>query len=140
MLELPKMPELRTACSSLRGLSYLHGAAWYLSSANVDWYDRSRKRPVPLVSTTMAIVNSVVDAEYWARIDAMLPKERIAKSLAMFQWMHEMVGRQILKEVNASGSCPMSDEELKWQQALRMYGEEPAVVAMIKRRLKDVSR
>ena len=87
----------------------------------------------------MAIVNRVIDTEYRARIDAMLPKERIAKSMAMFQWMHEMVGWQLIKEVAASGGCPMSNEELKWQKALRMYGEEPAVVAMIERRLKDVS-
>ena len=69
----------------------------------------------------------------------MLPKERVARSLEMFQWMREMVGRQILKEVATSGVQPLSDEELKWQCALRMYGAEPAVVALIERRQKDVS-
>jgi len=88
----------------------------------------------------LAIVNSVIESEYQARIDAMLPKERIARSLAMFQWMREMVGRQLIKEVTASGGRPLSDEELKWRKALRMYRSEPAVVAMIERRLKDVSR
>jgi len=39
------------------------------------------------------IETDIIETEYRARIAAMLPQERIARSLAMFQWMREMVGR-----------------------------------------------
>ncbi len=87
----------------------------------------------------MAIVNSDIETEYQSRIDAMLPKERVARSLAMFQWMREMIGRQVRQEAAANGDLPLTDEQLKWQCALRMYGAEPAIVALIERRQKDVS-
>ena len=98
------------------------------------------RKPLPeLASKVLSIADSEIETEYQARIDAMSPKERIAKSLAMFQWMREMVGRQVRKEAAANGGRPLTAEELKWQCALRMYGSEPAVVALIERRQKDVS-
>ena len=111
-------------------LEWRHGYSFITGFDHRYWHQ---------MSGHLAIVNSIVEIEYQARIDAMLPKERIARSLAMFQWMREVVGRQLIKEVVASGERPMLDEELKWQTALRIYGAEPAVVALIERRLKDVS-
>ncbi len=103
------------------------------------WYDQEKQPLAFPTSEYLATAYSAVETEYRARIDVMLPKERIAKSLAMFQWMREMVGRQVRKEVAANGGLPLSDEQLKWQCALRMYGAEPAVVALIERGRKDVS-
>lgn len=81
---------------------------------------------------------SPIEAEYQARNDALLPKERIARGAAMFQWAREIIGRQILREAAARGVV-LSDEELKWRTALRVYGGEPAVVALIQRRLDELS-
>ena len=79
-----------------------------------------------------------VETEYQSRLDALLPKERIARAAAMFQWSRDMIGRQLTKEHAADGGA-LSAEELKWHIALRMYGSEPAVAALIRRRLEDVS-
>jgi hypothetical protein len=57
----------------------------------------------------------------------------------MFQWFRAMIGRQIRDALGADGVA-ISDEELKLRVALRIYGGEPAVAAMIRRRLADVSR
>ncbi len=46
-----------------------------------------------------------------------------------------MLARQITAEMGE-----MSDERLKLEVALRQYGSEPAVRAMIEERLKHVSR
>ena len=81
---------------------------------------------------------SSVEIEYQTRMNALLPKERIARSAAMFQWFREMIGRQLVKEHITDGTV-MSDEELKWRIALWMYGGEPVVAAMIRRKLEDVS-
>ncbi len=80
----------------------------------------------------------LIEDEYNARIDALSPRERIARSFALFQWMREMIGREIQKESIVSNGCEFSPEELKWRVALRIYGSEPAVVALIERRLADV--
>lgn len=79
-----------------------------------------------------------IETEYQTRVDALLPKERVARAAAMFQWAREMIGRQIVKERRVEGRS-ISAEELKWRIALRMYGGEPEVAAMIQRRLHDVS-
>lgn len=66
-------------------------------------------------------------------MDALSPKERVARSVALFNWAREMIARQILAERG-----PMSPERLKWEVALRQYGSEPSVRAMIERMLADV--
>mgnify|MGYP001401134872 CR=1 FL=1 len=91
-------------------------------------------------STTSGVESlSVIESESIARMDALLPKERIEKSMAMFHWMREMIGRQLVLEVADAGGAKMSDEELKWRTALRIYGSEAAIVAMIERKLQDIS-
>ena len=82
---------------------------------------------------------STTEAKYWSLIDALCPKERVARAAAMFQWSREMFARQFIRERTAEGTT-ISDEELKWHVALRMYGSEPAVATMIRQRLEDVSR
>lgn len=74
-----------------------------------------------------------VEAIYQTRMAAMAPKERIARTAAMFQWTREMIARRILTE-----GGPMSAERLKWRVALRLYGNEPEVAAMIRGMLENV--
>lgn len=64
----------------------------------------------------------------------MSPKDRIARSIAMFQWARELIGRQII-----AAKGPMSAERLKWEIALRQYGSDPTARATIERKLNDVS-
>ncbi len=80
---------------------------------------------------------SSVAAQYQATQDAMSVKERIARSAALFQWMREMIGREIAEKYAADGVA-ISAEELKLRVALRIYGSDPAVVALIQRRLENV--
>ena len=51
----------------------------------------------------------------------------------MFSWTCEQLARQITAEQGQ-----MSNEALKWQVALRLYGDEPVVRGMIEQRLADV--
>ena len=85
----------------------------------------------------MSVELSEVEIEYRRRIDAMTPQERVARSLAMFQWMRDMIARQIDKEQAEAGK-PLSPEQLKWHVALRLYGNEP-IAPLIRQRLEDVS-
>ena len=66
-------------------------------------------------------------------MNALTPKERIARSMAMFQWSREMIARQIRKE------CGTEDpERLKWQIAMRQYGSDLKMRVMIQRMLDRV--
>jgi hypothetical protein len=78
---------------------------------------------------------SAVEKEYQARMNALSPAERVARSAAMFQWARETLARTITAEMGA-----MSADRLKWEVALRQYGAEPAMRAMIEELLQDVSR
>jgi hypothetical protein len=81
-----------------------------------------------------------VETEYAARLQALPPYERVARSAAMFQWTREMLGRQIVAERLTAGESVLSPQQLKWHIARRMYAAEPAVVKLIDQRLADVSR
>ncbi|MCA9268352.1 MAG: hypothetical protein KDA41_07765 [Planctomycetales bacterium] len=68
------------------------------------------------------------------RMDALSPKERIARSGRMLRWARACIARQIQAQRG-----PLSDERLKWEVALRMYGSDPRARATIERKLADVS-
>ena len=74
------------------------------------------------------------ETEYQSRMDALTPRERIDRSVAMFNWCREMAGRRILEEQGA-----MSIERLKLKVALRFYGSEPAMRQLIEGLLDRVS-
>lgn len=67
-----------------------------------------------------------VETEYRARIDAMSVVERIGRAEAFFVWSRDYLARSI---VAARG--PMSDDDLKWEIALRQYGANPATRRLI---------
>ncbi len=83
----------------------------------------------------MSAADSAIERAYQHRISSMSPKERVARSAAMFQWTREQIARQILAERG-----PTDAELLKWLVALRLYGREPAMREMIERKLVDVCR
>lgn len=78
---------------------------------------------------------SAVEKEYQARMNALSPAQRVARSAALFQWTREMLARQVVAE---KGDMP--EDQLKWEVALRQYGANPAVRAMIEEVLESVSR
>jgi hypothetical protein len=75
-----------------------------------------------------------VQRAYQQQMDALSPSERVARSVAMFNWSREILARQILAEMG-----PISHERLKWEVALRMYGAEREVREWIERQLDRVS-
>lgn len=77
---------------------------------------------------------SAIEKEYQARMNALSPAERVARSAAMFQWAREMLAQQVTAKMGA-----ISDEQLRWEVALRQYRAEPAIKAMIEE-LLNVSR
>ena len=67
-------------------------------------------------------------------MDALSGRERIARSLALLAWSRQMIARRITAERGE-----MSEERLKWEVALRLYGSDPTVRRMIENELTDVS-
>jgi hypothetical protein len=75
-----------------------------------------------------------IEIEYRKRIDAMSPREKMARSAAMFAWTKQQMERQ-LRIANPE----FSDEQLKWHVALRLYEHEPEIVKLIEEQLRRVS-
>ena len=78
--------------------------------------------------------NWTIEDEYRSRMNALQPWERVERSIAMFNWTRETIGRQVIAELGE-----MSYERLRWEVALRMYADEPAICAMIQEKLSHVS-
>lgn len=76
---------------------------------------------------------SLVESRYLDRMDALTPKERVARAASMFQWAREIIARQILSDLG-----PMSPERLKWMVAMRQYGAEKTTRELIQRALVNV--
>ena len=70
---------------------------------------------------------------YQAAIDEMSIKERVARSVELFNWSREFMARQIRSENPA-----MSDERIKLLVALRMYGSDPQMKRLLEGVLADV--
>jgi hypothetical protein len=76
---------------------------------------------------------SAIETKYQERIDAMTPKERVARAAALFQWTRETIARQIIAK-----SGPMDSEQLKWLVAMRQYGADKTTREMIQKVLDNV--
>ena len=61
-------------------------------------------------------------------------KERVARAMAMLQWAREMLARQVVSELGS-----ISEEQLRWEVAARLYGLDDPVQKAIQTRLADVS-
>jgi len=77
---------------------------------------------------------SIVQQEYESQMNGLTPKERMARSVAMLKWSRDLIARQILET-----DGPRSFERLKWEVAMRQYGSDLNLRAMIQRMLERVS-
>ncbi len=75
-----------------------------------------------------------IEEEYQSRMDALPGRERIARAVSMLAWSRQMIARRIVAEKGE-----MSEEQLKWEVALRLYGSDPVIGRMIESELADVS-
>jgi hypothetical protein len=76
-----------------------------------------------------------VELEYERRWKAMSPAEKISRSAAMFAWTRQQIARRI--RIDAPN---LSEEEVKWHVALKLYEREPEVVKLIWEQLYNVPR
>ena len=67
-----------------------------------------------------------VEQEYRARIEAMSVANRVRRAEGLFRWSRDYLVRSI---VAARGS--ISDDEVRWELALRQYGADPATRTLI---------
>jgi hypothetical protein len=74
-----------------------------------------------------------IELKYRERIDALTPKERVARAALMFRWAREAIARQLVADLG-----PMSSDRLKWLVALRQYGADSATREMIQGVLENV--
>jgi hypothetical protein len=77
---------------------------------------------------------SPIEQLYQSAIDEMSPKERVARSVELFNWSREFIGRQTRFE-----NPTVSEERLKVLVALRIYGSEPNMKKLLQGKLADVS-
>ena len=76
---------------------------------------------------------SIIEQHYQTQVSELSAAERMARSVAMLQWTRQLLARQVTAEMG-----DMPPERLKLEVALRQYGSEPAVRAMIEERLQHV--
>jgi hypothetical protein len=77
---------------------------------------------------------STIESEYQSRMEALEGRERVSRAMGLLQWTREMLARQVVSDLGT-----MSDERLKWEVAVRLYGLNDPVHEAIQRRLADVS-
>ena len=76
---------------------------------------------------------SVVQKKYEQLIDAMPVHVKVARAAKMFQWSRDWIMRQVLAEKG-----PMSEERLRLEIALKMYGHEEPMRRLIEEALSHV--
>ena len=79
--------------------------------------------------------SSEIELEYERRWKTMSPAEKVSRTAAMFAWTRQQMARRI-----RSAQPSLTDEEVKWQVALKLYEREPEVVKLIQEQLSIVSR
>ena len=75
-----------------------------------------------------------LEARFRAVQDSLPSHVRVARATAMFSWNRDLIGREIVARTG-----PMSDDRLKWEIAMRMYGSDAACRTLIQRMLDHVS-
>ena len=76
---------------------------------------------------------SSIEKLYQTAVDEMSIKEKVARSVELFNWSREFMGRQIRSE-----NPNASDERIKLLVALRMYGSEPGMKKLLEDALAKV--
>ena len=78
---------------------------------------------------------NIIEKEYEKRMDALTPRERMARAASMYQWSREIIARQI-----TLNEGPVSAERLKWLIAMRQYGTDLTTRELILKALDHVPR
>ena len=78
---------------------------------------------------------SDIKQRYDKLIDAMPIHVKVARAAEMFQWSRDWLMRQVLAEKG-----PMSEERLRLEIAMRMYGHEEPVRQLIEKALSHVAK
>lgn len=73
-----------------------------------------------------ALSMSLVEQEYQRLVDAMTPAQRMERAANLLAWARDLAGRQIQQERG-----PLSAADLKWEIALRHYGQSPLMRELI---------
>jgi hypothetical protein len=81
----------------------------------------------------MPPVPTIIEQRYQEAVDRLSAREKLAQSFAMFDWARGWIARQIIEERGAMGA-----EQLRWEVALRIYGDEPAMRQLIERHLHEL--
>jgi hypothetical protein len=78
---------------------------------------------------------SDVQQRYDKLIDEMPIHVKVARAAEMFQWSRDWLMRQVLAEKG-----PMSEERLRLEIAMKMYGHEEPVRQLIEKALSHVAK
>lgn len=84
--------------------------------------------------TDMSLPGSTAEARFRAAQDSLPAHARVARAASMFCWARGVIRRDIL-----SRRPDLSDDQLKWETALRLYGADPTSRKLIQRMLDHVS-
>ncbi|MEI7700184.1 MAG: hypothetical protein WCK86_10325 [Planctomycetia bacterium] len=76
---------------------------------------------------------SVIQQKYEELIDQMPIHVKVGRALQMFQWSRDWIRRQVLAEKG-----PMSDDRLRLEIAMKMYGHEEPMRLLIEKALSHV--
>lgn len=77
---------------------------------------------------------SLVEEAYQHAIAEMTPQARLRRMHELLAWVRELYAGQAIERLGE-----VSDERLKLEVALRMYGSEPNMRRLLEQRLADVS-
>lgn len=76
---------------------------------------------------------NTIGKEYEKRMDALTPKERMARAASMHRWSREIIARRI-----ASNEGHLYPERMKWLVAMREYGANSMTRDLIRKALGHV--
>ncbi|MCA9191031.1 MAG: hypothetical protein KDB03_04700 [Planctomycetales bacterium] len=76
-----------------------------------------------------------VELEYERRWKSMSHAEKVSRSAAMFAWTRQQMAIRIRND-----NPRLSNEEIKWHVALKLYERDPEMVKLIQEQLTNVSR
>ena len=77
---------------------------------------------------------STMEEIYQGLIQQMSPAERLARAHVLLAWVRDLYARQIRAEKG-----DLSDEQLRWEVALRIYGSDRRVRPLIEEQIAHVS-
>lgn len=78
---------------------------------------------------------SIVEEAYQRGLDAMTPMERMARVESYLAWTRNLIAQQVRQKLGPQ----ISDERVRWEVALWMYGSNPRMAELIEEQIARVS-